>query len=94
MPALSEWKERFSFIGDVRGVGLMCAMEFVKDRTTKEPYKEIVSRIVGRCYENGLAVLPAGTFSNCIRLVPALNIPDEILREGMDILEAALAAEG
>lgn len=92
---MNEWKERFPFIGDVRGAGLMCAMEFVKDRATKEPYKEIVSRIVGRCYESGLAVLPAGTFSNCIRLVPALNIPDGILREGMDILEAQLmASEG
>ena len=91
MGRLREWRERFSSIGDVRGAGLMCAMEFVKDRPTKEPYKEIVPKIISRCYENGLALLSAGTYSNCIRLVPALNIPDAILREGMDVLETAIS---
>ena len=91
MHRLRDWQERFSCIGDVRGAGLMCAIEFVKDRETKGPYKEIVPKIIARCYENNLALLSAGTYSNCIRLVPALNIPDAVLREGMDILEAAIA---
>lgn len=93
MERLEAWKTEFPFIGDVRGVGLMCALEFVKEGTEKEPYKEIVSRLIARCYENGLALLPAGTYGNCLRLLPALTIPDDTLAEGLSVLEAALRAE-
>lgn len=84
------WQEHLPVIGDVRGEGLMLAVEFVKDRTTKEPHKEIVPQILNTCYENGLAILAAGTFGNCVRLLPALNIPDSLLDEGLAILESAI----
>lgn len=90
MAVLERWKERFPAIGDVRGAGLMLAIEFVKDRQTKEPDKEIVPKIIGRAYEKGLVVLAAGTYSNCLRLLPALNIPDEVLDEGLEILESCI----
>jgi len=90
MQVLQRWQNEFPAIGDVRGVGLMAAIEFVKDRQTKEPYKEIVPKIIDRAYEKGLVVLAAGTYSNCLRLLPALNIPDNVLDEGLSILEACI----
>jgi 4-aminobutyrate aminotransferase/(S)-3-amino-2-methylpropionate transaminase len=87
---LRRWQNQIPAIGDVRGAGLMMAIEFVKDRQTKEPYKEIIPRIIERAYEKGLVVLAAGTYSNCLRLLPALNIPDEVLEEGLALLESCI----
>ncbi len=86
----NEWKERFSAIGDVRGVGAMNAIEFVKDRTTKEPDPEAVSRLHRLAYERGLILLKAGTYQNVIRTLMPLVIEEELLHEGLDIFEEAL----
>jgi 4-aminobutyrate aminotransferase/(S)-3-amino-2-methylpropionate transaminase len=85
-----EWKERFPAIGDVRGLGAMNAIEFVRDRATKEPDSEAVSRIHHQAYERGLILLKAGTYQNVVRTLMPLTIEDEILEEGLEILEQAM----
>lgn len=80
--------ERFDCIGDVRGRGLMIGVELVKDRTTREPAKELADRIVTRAYHNGLLLLTCGVSG--IRIIPPLMIEKAHVDEGMDRLERAL----
>jgi 4-aminobutyrate aminotransferase / (S)-3-amino-2-methylpropionate transaminase / 5-aminovalerate transaminase len=84
--------ERFEGIGDVRGLGAMCAMEIVKDRQSKTPDKEAVGKIVKAAGERGLMLLSAGIYSNVIRLLMPITIPDDQLEEGLQILEEAMEA--
>lgn len=86
----TQFYEKHSFIGDVRGLGAMMAMEFVKDRTTKEPDKEATNAFIRRCYENGLILIGAGTHGNVIRTLMPLVITDEQLSEGLNVMEHAL----
>lgn len=72
-------------IGEIRGLGAMIGIEFVKDPLLKEPYPEIVKKIVKRCYESGVIVLTAGAFGNVIRLLPPLVITDEQLAEALEV---------
>ncbi|WP_429745677.1 4-aminobutyrate--2-oxoglutarate transaminase [Bacillus salipaludis] len=82
--------ERFDCIGDVRGLGAMCAMEIVKDKQLKTPDKETVGKIVKAAGERGLLLLSAGIFSNVIRILMPLTITDEQLEEGLKILEESM----
>jgi 4-aminobutyrate aminotransferase / (S)-3-amino-2-methylpropionate transaminase / 5-aminovalerate transaminase len=84
--------ERFECIGDVRGLGAMCAMEIVKNKHDKTPDKEIVSKIVKAAGERGLLLLSAGLYGNVIRILMPLTITDEQLEEGLQILEEAIEA--
>lgn len=89
---LLAWQERFSKIGDVRGLGTMLGMEIVADRATRTPDPMATSQIVRHCYERGLIVLTAGTYGNVIRLAMPLVISDQELEEGLAILESGLAS--
>jgi 4-aminobutyrate aminotransferase/(S)-3-amino-2-methylpropionate transaminase len=82
---------QFSTIGEVRGRGAMMAMELVEDRISKEPAKEAASRLVEECYRQGVVILKAGTFDNVIRFLPPLTIDEDLLSEGMDVVEKALS---
>jgi 4-aminobutyrate aminotransferase/(S)-3-amino-2-methylpropionate transaminase len=86
-----QFYETNPFIGDVRGLGAMMAMEFVKDRTGKEPDKELTTRIIKRCCESGLILIAAGTYGNIIRTLMPLVITNEQLEEGLEVMEHALA---
>lgn len=74
------------FIGDVRGRGAMVAMELVKDAGTREPDKELTGRIVEAALQEGLLLLTAGQYGNVIRTLTPLNIPDDLLEEGLGIM--------
>lgn len=89
--AMQIWKEKFPLIGDVRGLGAMMLIELVKDRATKEPAPEETLAVVRRAVANGVLVMRAGLYSNCVRTLPPLVISDEELREGLWALERALA---
>ena len=90
-------KQRFSaladgvdLVGDVRGLGAMVAVEFVRDRGTKEPAKEETSRIIKHAASRGVLVLSAGVYGNCIRFLAPLVITDEQLDEALDVLEGCV----
>jgi 4-aminobutyrate aminotransferase/(S)-3-amino-2-methylpropionate transaminase len=87
---LKGWKDKYEFIGDVRGLGPMMAMEFVKDPKTKEAFPEAAKTLAKHCYEHGVVVLTAGTYGNCIRLLPPLVITEEQLSEAFEVMEAGL----
>lgn len=73
-------------IGDVRGVGAMIGIDFVKNRNTNQPDGEICKRIVTACAQRGLILLSAGTHKNVIRILSPLVITDDQLNAGLDIL--------
>ena len=85
---LNEWKEKYEFIGDVRGLGLAWAIEFVKDRKTKEPDTSRRNKILYEALKKGLVLLGCG--KSAIRLIPPLIIDEEHAKIGLDILEKAI----
>jgi 4-aminobutyrate aminotransferase / (S)-3-amino-2-methylpropionate transaminase / 5-aminovalerate transaminase len=87
-----DWQKEFNFIGDIRGLGAMRAIELVKSRDTREPAPEETKKISQYCYEHGLITITAGSYGNVIRLLVPLVITDDQMQEGLDILEEALTA--
>ncbi|WP_353949100.1 4-aminobutyrate--2-oxoglutarate transaminase [Sporolactobacillus sp. Y61] len=85
-----EWASIYSFIGDVRRLGAMAAIEFVKDKKTKEPDSDRTGKIVKYANEHGLLLLNAGMYGNCIRFLSPLTITAEQLQKGMDIIEEGI----
>lgn len=79
-------------LGDVRGRGAMMALEFVTDPVSKEPWPDLVLAVIKKCAERGVLLLRAGLYSNCIRLLPALTIPDDQLQEGLAIITEAITS--
>ena len=89
---LRELQDRHEVVGDVRGLGAMVAMELVEDRETKRPAKDAAARTIEECYRQGLIALKAGTYDNVVRLLPPLTIADDLVEEGLSLLDKALAA--
>ncbi|MBA2809326.1 4-aminobutyrate--2-oxoglutarate transaminase [Streptomyces sp. KM273126] len=88
---LSAMAEKFEIIGDIRGRGAMIAIELVKDRTTKEPNPEATGALAKACHQQGLLVLTCGTYGNVLRFLPPLVIGEDLLGEGLDIIEQAFS---
>ena len=85
-----KWQERFPVLGDVRGLGAMIGLEFVKDPATREPDGELVTALVQECARHGLIIENAGRYGQVIRFLAPLVITDEQLNCGLDILEKAI----
>jgi 4-aminobutyrate aminotransferase/(S)-3-amino-2-methylpropionate transaminase len=86
-------QDRHDIVGDVRGRGMMTAMELVTDRATKEPAGAEMMAAIGRnCLEHGVIVLTAGTYGNVVRLLPPLTIEESLLDEALDVLDEAVGA--
>lgn len=86
---LQSWKSKYPIIGDVRGVGAMQLIEFVKE--DKEPDAEVTLEIIKDAVSKGLIMIRAGLFSNCIRLLPPIVITTEQITEALGVLENAIA---
>ena len=76
-------------ITDVRGLGAMLAIEFTNPKTGI-PDGEAAKAIVNKCLEKGLIIITSGTYGNCIRILSPLFIEDEILENGLNILEETI----
>lgn len=87
-----KWAEEFGAVGDIRGLGAMLGIEFVKDRRTKEPDAGLVGRVIAEAARHGLMIESAGVYGNVIRFLAPLVITDAQLNAGLDIFEAALRA--
>ena len=90
MARLSNWKELFPIIGDIRGKGSMVAMELVVDRITKQPAAEQARNLMQFAFKNNLLVLVTGTYGNVVRFLMPLTTPDDLLQKGLDIIEQGL----
>ncbi len=79
-------------VGEIRAErGAMIAMELVSNGDATQPAADLTKRLVAKAADNGLILLSCGVNGNVIRLLPALTIPDEILDEGLSLLETTLA---
>ncbi len=87
---MREWPKRFRTVGDVRGLGLMIGVEFVKDQESKERNAEVRNRVARAAFERGVVVLGAGP--NAIRLSPPLVLTKEQADFAMETLEECIAA--
>ena len=87
---LKEMQSRFPIIGDIRGMGAMMAIELVSDPKSKTPAAKETKAAKVAAMKKGLILLTCGTYDNVIRLHPSIIMPDDILEEAMDILEASL----
>jgi 4-aminobutyrate aminotransferase / (S)-3-amino-2-methylpropionate transaminase / 5-aminovalerate transaminase len=91
LPRLHALAEAHPVIGDIRGRGAMLAVELVRPGTL-EPNPETAVRVARACHTSGLVVLTCGTYGNVLRFLPPLVIGEDLLTEGMSVLEEAFAA--
>jgi 4-aminobutyrate aminotransferase len=85
-----EMKEKYEIVGDVRGMGLFVGVEIVKNKKTKVRGDAEANKIIDYCFNHGLLVIIAGR--NTLRFIPPLNITEEVMDEGLDIMEEGIAA--
>lgn len=90
MAAYEGFKEKYSVVGDVRGLGAMIGIEFVTDKESRTPYTEFVSVMIQKAIQKGLLLENAGTNSNVIRFLAPLVMTDEQLEKGLEIFESCL----
>jgi 4-aminobutyrate aminotransferase/(S)-3-amino-2-methylpropionate transaminase len=86
------WSERWTEIGDVRGLGAMLAIELVADRSTKEPAPKLAEAVVAAALARGLLLITCGLYGNCIRVLVPLVVTDAELDEALGVWEEALEA--
>jgi 4-aminobutyrate aminotransferase/(S)-3-amino-2-methylpropionate transaminase len=91
LPRLRKLAEAHPVIGDVRGRGAMLAVELVQPGTLV-PDAAAAGRVAKSCHAAGLVVLTCGTYGNVLRFLPPLVIGEQLLTEGLSILEDAFAA--
>jgi 4-aminobutyrate aminotransferase/(S)-3-amino-2-methylpropionate transaminase len=90
---LEGWKRQWPVVGDVRGLGPMLLVELVTDRETKTPLAAADTlAVVRHAVANGVLLIRAGLFSNCIRFLPPLNMPEDMLREALAVVGRAIEA--
>jgi 4-aminobutyrate aminotransferase/(S)-3-amino-2-methylpropionate transaminase len=88
---LLDWKRQWPMVGDVRGLGPMLLIELVSDRETKTPLgPEDTLGIIRQAVSKGVVLIRAGVYSNCIRFLPPLNMPEDMLREALKAVGAAI----
>jgi 4-aminobutyrate aminotransferase / (S)-3-amino-2-methylpropionate transaminase / 5-aminovalerate transaminase len=89
--SLQSLAKKYPVIGEVRGRGLMQAIELVEPGTTK-PNSAAMQAVVKYCQSKGVLVLTAGTYANVIRFLPPIVITEELLRDALGVLEEAFAS--
>jgi 4-aminobutyrate aminotransferase and related aminotransferases len=89
---LEALKEKHDLIGDVRGMGLMQALELVKDRKTKEPAPQETVQFMEECRRAGLLIGKGGLFNNVIRMSPPMNIAKSDVDEAIRKMDEAFTA--
>jgi 4-aminobutyrate aminotransferase/(S)-3-amino-2-methylpropionate transaminase len=89
---LLSWKQQYPIVGDVRGLGPMMLVEFVSDRETKSPLRpDDTLLIIRQAVSRGVVLIRAGLYSNCIRFLPPLNMPEDMLREALKAVGDSIA---
>ncbi|MEZ4931501.1 MAG: aspartate aminotransferase family protein [Saprospiraceae bacterium] len=87
---LDGFKEKYSFIGDVRGMGLMQGLELVTDRQSKEPSTKATAHLFEATRELGLLIGKGGMYGNVIRISPPMTATEEDVAVALDLLDKAL----
>lgn len=84
------WQEEIEMIGDIRALGAMMALEFVRDRRTKEPAAQELNAVVAHCVQKGLMTVSTGVRGNIMRFLMPLCITERQLEAGLAILGGAI----
>jgi 4-aminobutyrate aminotransferase-like enzyme len=88
---LEELQQKYPLIGEVRGMGMMQALELVKDRQTKEPAPQETNAVLEATRNNGLLVGKGGMYGNVIRMAPPMNISKADVDEGIRLLDKSFS---
>jgi alanine-glyoxylate transaminase / (R)-3-amino-2-methylpropionate-pyruvate transaminase len=88
---LDGFKEKYRFVGDVRGMGLMQGVELVEDRKTKEPAPKKAAALMEAAKKQGLLIGKGGLYGNVLRIAPSMLISKEEIDEGAKRLDRALS---
>jgi 4-aminobutyrate aminotransferase/(S)-3-amino-2-methylpropionate transaminase len=91
VPRLRKLAETHPVIAEVRGRGAMIAVELTRPGTL-DPDPASTAAVAALCHKAGLVVLTCGTFGNVLRFLPPLVIGEDLLEEGLDILDDAFAS--
>ncbi len=83
------WQQEFDIIGEIRGLGAMLGLEFIKG-ANKEPAADEAKQMAARCLEKGLLILVCGSYGNIVRILAPFVITDDQLEKGLSIMEEAL----
>jgi len=83
---LKELEDERRYVGEVRGLGLMIGVEFVKDKKTKEPWPDMASEVRLECYRSGVLVELGGHYNNVIRFLPPLVLTHKLADKGLDVV--------
>jgi 4-aminobutyrate aminotransferase len=89
---LDELKDKYSVIGDVRGMGLMQGLELVKDRETKEPASQAVAKVLEETRRRGVLIGKGGLYGNVIRTGMMLNSSNDHVDQMIEALDAGFAS--
>src|SRR6266481_6410590 len=86
------WQKKWALIGEVRGLGGMCAIELDRNAETREPADAETREVAQFCYKHGLITITAGTYNNIMRILVPLAVSDQQFDEGLGVIESALAS--
>ncbi|KPQ20244.1 4-aminobutyrate--2-oxoglutarate transaminase [Halomonas sp. HL-93] len=84
------WQGKFDCIDNIRNMGAMAAFELVSDKANHTPNPELAAKLCGKAREEGLILLSCGMYGNTIRFLMPVTIEDDVLNEGLDIIESCL----
>lgn len=84
------WESKFACVDNGRNMGAMAAFELVSDKTERTPNPELAAALCKKAREEGLILLSCGMYGNTIRFLMPVTIQDDVLNEGLDIIESCL----
>lgn len=87
---LANWQQQFAHVDNVRNLGAMAAFELVSSKDSREPRPDLAAAVTGKAKERGLILLSCGLYGNSIRFLMPVTIEDDVLQEGLDIVEDVL----
>ncbi|MCK2148527.1 4-aminobutyrate--2-oxoglutarate transaminase [Marinobacter alexandrii] len=90
----NQWQEQFAHVDNVRNLGPMAAFELVESKDSREPKPELAAAVTKKAKEKGLILLSCGMYGNTLRFLMPVTIEDEVLEEGLNIVEEALKEVG
>ncbi|PSF13546.1 4-aminobutyrate--2-oxoglutarate transaminase [Marinobacter fuscus] len=89
-----QWQDQFAHVDNARCMGSMAAFELVESKQSRKPMPELAAKITAKAKEKGLILLSCGMYGNTLRFLMPVTIEDEVLAEGLDIVEQCLKDVG
>lgn len=84
------WQQEFDAVDNPRNLGAMAAFEFVIDKASRAPDPDLAAALCRKAKEKGVILLSCGFWGNSIRILVPLTVSDDVLNEGLDVIEASI----